>query len=99
MTHSRPQEIGLDSCVVVSSDQITSQLGDESVMLSLNDGMYYGLDSIGTRIWAMLDRPRSVREICEVLQGEYDVQAAECEQAVLALLRDLNGRDLVEIRQ
>jgi hypothetical protein len=99
MTHSCPQEISLDSCVVVSSDQITSQLGDESVMLSLSDGMYYGLDPIGTRIWSMLDHPRSVREICEVLQEEYDVQTSECEQSVLALLRDLKGRDLVEIRQ
>jgi hypothetical protein len=47
----------------------------------------------------MLDRPRSVREICEVIQEEYEVQAPACEQAVLALLKDLNGRDLVEIRK
>jgi hypothetical protein len=99
MTHSSPQEISLDSRVVVSSDQITSRLGDESVMLSLNDGMYYGLDSIGTRIWGMLDRPRSVREICQVIQEEYDVEAPACEQAVLALLQDMKVRDLVEIRQ
>jgi hypothetical protein len=99
MSHSSPQEVSLDSRVVVSSDQITSRLGDESVMLSLNDGMYYGLDSIGTRIWGMLDRPRSVREICQVIQEEYDVEAPACEQAVLALLQDLKGRDLVEIRQ
>jgi hypothetical protein len=99
MTQSYQHEINMDSRIVASSDQITSHLGAESVMLNLSDGMYYGLDSIGTRIWAMLDRPRSVREICEVIQEEYEVQAPACEQAVLALLKDLNGRDLVEIRK
>lgn len=99
MSLPTPDEIGLDSCVVVSSNQITSQLGDESVMLSLNDGMYYGLDSIGTRIWSLLDSPRLVREICSVIQEEYDVQPVACEQAVLELVRDLNARALVEISQ
>ncbi|MGI8704725.1 MAG: PqqD family peptide modification chaperone [Sphingomicrobium sp.] len=98
MPSPQPDEISLDSQVVVASDQITSQLGDESVILSLNDGMYYGLDSIGTRIWRLLDRPHRVREVCEVIQGEYDVGPAECEQAVLALLRDLIARDLIETR-
>ena len=99
MSNSNPDEISLDSCMVVTSDQITSQLGDESVILNLSDGMYYGLDLIGTRIWGLLDRPRAVREICGVIQDEYEVGPAECEQAVLALLRDLNARALVEIRQ
>lgn len=98
MTSPSPGEINLDSCVVVVSDQITSQLGDESVILGLNDGMYYGLDAIGTRIWALLGKPRSVREICEIIQEEYEVLPAACEEAVLALLRDLNTRALVEIR-
>jgi hypothetical protein len=99
MANSCPDDISLDSSVVMSSDQITSQLGDESVMLNLKDGMYYGLDAIGTRIWGLIDRPRSVREICDLIQGEYDVQPTACEQAVVALLRDLNARDLVEVRR
>ena len=99
MSNSSSHQITLDSCVIVASDQITSQLGDESVILGLSDGMYYGLDAIGTRIWSLLDRPRSVRDICGVIQEEYEVAPADCEQAVLALLRDLSDRTLVEIRQ
>lgn len=97
MASSQPAEVSLDSCVVVASEQITSELGNESVILSLNDGMYYGLDPIGTHIWRLLDRPRQVREICGVIQEGYEVGSAECEQAVLALLRDLITRGLVEV--
>lgn len=99
MANSQPAEVSLGSNIVLASDQITSELGDESVILSLKDGMYYGLDPIGTRIWRLLDRPREVREICGVIQDGYEVAPAECEQAVLALLRDLNARGLVKIHQ
>lgn len=97
MPNSNSEHISLESSLVVSGDQITSQLGDESVMLSLKDGIYYGLDALGTRIWGLMKQPRSVREICETIEGEYDVQPDACEQAVLALLRDLEARNLVEI--
>jgi hypothetical protein len=99
ITMPQPEEISLDSTIVVVSDQIASQLGEESVILNLNDGMYYGLDPIGTRIWQLLEQPRGVREICALLQDEYDVATAECENEVLSLVRELNGRGLVEIRQ
>ena len=98
MTKFCSNEINLDTCLVVASDQITSQLGDESVILGLSDGMYYGLDAIGTRIWGLLDCPQSARRICEALREDYEVQAVECEDAVLALLRDLKTRALIEIR-
>lgn len=94
-----PDEVSIDSHVVVVREQVTSHLGDESVILSLNDGMYYGLNSLGTRIWGLLDRPRPVREICEMIQEGYEVGPAECEQAVLALLRDLIARGLVVLHR
>jgi hypothetical protein len=99
MANSTPDEISLDTSVVAASDQITSQLGDESVMLNLKDGMYYGLDTIGTRIWGLLDQPIAIRDICFVIQNEYEVSPADCEQAVLALIRDMGTRALIEIRK
>ncbi len=97
MPSSYPDTISPETCVVVAGNQITSQLGDESVILGLDDGMYYGLDAIGTRIWRLLDHPRSVREICEMIQEEYEVGSVACEDAVLNLLRDLNAKALVEV--
>jgi hypothetical protein len=96
---SKPKEVSLDSRIVVVSEQIASQLGAESVILNLNDGMYYGLDTIGTRIWQLLEDPRRVREICALIQEDYDVEPTECENSILALVRELHGRGLVEILQ
>jgi hypothetical protein len=92
-------EITRDSIVVVIPDQITSVMGDESVILSLNDGMYYGLDGVGTRIWRMLGEPRQVGEICAAIEADYDVTPEACEVAVTDLLRDLLARELVELKE
>lgn len=84
---------------VVSDKQITSQLGDESVILDLTDGIYYGLDSIGTRIWTELESPRSVEELRDLLLRDYDVEPGACEEAVIELVRDLEARGLIERSQ
>lgn len=96
MSRSPAETIDLQSRFVVTDKQISSQLGDESVILDLKDGIYYGLDAVGTRIWNLLASPLSVADICDKLQEEYDVQRDECGEAVIALVADLEARGLIE---
>ncbi len=37
--------------VVVSSNQISTDLGDEIAILNLDSGVYYGLSDVGACIW------------------------------------------------
>lgn len=96
MSNSAAGVIDWDARFVVTDQQITSQLGDESVILALGDGIYYGLDEIGTRIWTQLQSPRSIKEICDTLVENYDVERATCGEAVAALLQDMEARGLLE---
>ncbi|HKP16491.1 MAG TPA: PqqD family peptide modification chaperone [Gemmatimonadaceae bacterium] len=84
-----------DSCVVVSDEQVSTSLGDETVILGMEDGVYYGLDAVGARIWALLATPRRVSELVSTILGEFDVTPEQCERDVLALLDDLFDRRLV----
>ncbi len=88
----------LDTVVVASPEQVSSKLGEEVVILNLRNGVYYGLDPIGTRIWELIQEPRSVRQVCEVLLEEYDVTFEQCAEDVLALMRDLQAQGLIETR-
>ena len=40
------------SRIVVSSDQVSCGLGDEAAIVNLRNGVYYGLDPVGARIWS-----------------------------------------------
>ena len=65
--------ITLDSMMQRSPAMIFTDLEDIVVMMDADEGKYYELDAIGARIWTLLERPRSVAEMCEVLVEEYDV--------------------------
>lgn len=86
------------SAVVASSEQVFSNLDGEAVILNLRDEKYYGLDPIGARIWSLIQQPATVSEVCGTLMREYEVEAAQCECDVLALLQSLADVGLVEVR-
>lgn len=84
-----------DSCVVASDEQVSTALGDETVILGMGDGVYYGLDAVGTRLWALLATPRRVSQLVGTITEEFDVTPEQCERDVLALLDELAKRRLV----
>ena len=85
----------LDSYVVHSGDQVSTALGDEAVILGLHDGVYYGLDTVGARVWALLAAPRRVSDLVAAVAAEFDVTTERCERDVLALLEELAAQGLV----
>ncbi len=86
------------STVVAVKQQVSSDLDDEAVILHLKAGVYYGLDSVGARIWALIQEPKTVDQIKDAILREYEVEPDQCERDVLALLEELAAEDLIEIK-
>ncbi len=85
--------------IVVANGVLASDFGAEQVILDLRDGVYYGLEDVGARIWQLLQRPTTVAAMRAMLVEEYDVEPERCERDLRALLEDLAERRLVEIRE
>jgi len=86
------------STVVAAKDQVSSDLGGETAILDLKAGIYYGLDDVGARVWNLIQAPRNVSDIRDMLLEEYDVAPERCERDLLALLQRLVDEGLVEVR-
>ena len=86
-----------DSTVVAAKDQVSSDLGGEVAILDLKAGVYYGLDAVGARIWSLIQEPRTVNEIRNILLEEYEVQPERCERDLLALLQRLADEGIIEV--
>lgn len=80
-----------------ATQQTSCDLGDERVLLNVATGVYYGLDPVGSRIWELLEGPRSVAVLVQSLREEYDVDAGTCERDTIALLERLLGEGLIEV--
>jgi hypothetical protein len=78
-------------------EQVSCDLDGETVLMRIEDGMYYAMNVIGSRIWALLEHPRQVAAICHLLAQEYDVEPAQCEQDVLAFLEELTTCHLLTV--
>ena len=65
------------------------------MILNLDSGMYYGLDAVGTRIWNLVQSPRIVKDLCDTLLEEYEVEPVRCDRDLMALLRGLAAEGLV----
>lgn len=83
------EKVSLDSVVRQNGDLVTSDIDGEVVMMSIENGEYYGMDLIGSRIWELLTEPCKVSLLVDNLLKEYQVNRKTCEQDVLAFLNRL----------
>ena len=89
--------ISLDTIVKRSDDFITSTIDDELVMMSLEKGIYYGLDAIGSHIWEGIAQPVSVQDLCRRLMNHFEVDQAQCQTDVLAFLNELLNEEMIHV--
>ena len=78
------------------SEQLSGDLGGEAVILSLRTGQYYGLNSIGARIWELLQAPNSIPAIEATILSEFEVEPDECHDQVSSFIRLLESEGLIE---
>ncbi|MDF5720877.1 MAG: PqqD family peptide modification chaperone [Rhizonema sp. PD37] len=90
-------KISESSIVVAASNQISSDLGGEAVVLSLQSGVYHGLNEVGARIWNLIQQPKSVIDVKQTLISEYEVEPEVCTLDLLALLHNLEVAGLIEV--
>jgi hypothetical protein len=86
------------SVVVATKDQVSCPLGDDIVILDVKAGLYFSLDNVGARVWQLIQEPTSVADLGNAILETFEVSPEVCERDLLALLRDLASRNLIEIR-
>ncbi len=68
---------------------IEAEVDGELVALHIENGTCYSFNETAAHIWALLDRPRSVTDICDALARDFEVDSTTCGDQVVLLLRDL----------
>jgi hypothetical protein len=87
--------MNLSEKVTIPAQVMARTVGDETVILDLASGTYFGLDPIGARVWALLGEGRALAEICATMLEEYEVVREQLEADVLSLATELAERGLV----
>ena len=69
---------------------------EQAALLHLGTGQYHALNAVGTRIWALLQLPRTLDALCAALCLEYDVDPERCADEVATYLDVLHAARLIE---
>jgi len=91
--------VDLSRCYAAPQDVMAREVGEETVILDLNSGTYYGLDPVGTRAWALLGEGRSLGAVCEQMEREFEVDRATLETDLTALVSELVSKGLLALAE
>lgn len=90
-------EIVMDINTVVShrKDIDTTDLNGDKVMMDLEKGRYFSLNSVGSRIWELIEEPVEVNKVVDSLLEEYEINREDCEKNVLEFLEQLDNSKII----
>jgi hypothetical protein len=78
-------------------EQVSCDLQGEAVILQLNAGVYYGLNEVGARVWALVQQPTAFGDIVRTLGDEYDVDPLRCADDLRTLIHEMSDAGLVRV--
>ena len=83
--------------VLAKPGHLATDLGNEMVIFNTRNEKYYGLNDVGTRVWSLIQEPKTVGEIVKIVVSEFDVEPEQFERDLTKLLQDLHSANLIEI--
>ena len=89
--------MNLESRLEISPDVVAREVGEETMLLDLASGTYFGLDAVGGRVWQALDAGASLTEACDRIEGDFEVTRVQLEADVLALIGQIVEQGLATV--
>jgi hypothetical protein len=80
---------------VQNKEVIQSRIGEEVVMLDVESGFYFGLNSVGSIIWSYLSEPVSFDDLLTKLMNQFDVDKETCEADTRAFFNQLLEKNII----
>ena len=91
--------INLDDRFRIPDHVFARDFDGEMVLLDINDGLYYGLNAVGSAVWkGLCDGGKTAREVARDLLDDYDVEERRLLDDIVSLASDWVGKGLVSVR-
>ena len=74
---------------------IQSKIGEDVVMLDMESGFYFGLNSVASVIWKMMEQEISFDLMIERLMGTFNVERSLCESDTKELIDQLLEKKII----
>ena len=80
----------------IGSDYIWKEVGEQIVILNLDSGRYFSLNSTGTMIWSAILEKRSLDGIVEQLCASFEIDEATAREDAKTMIDDFLSRGIIQ---
>ncbi len=87
----------LSQTITRHSDMLSAEIGGEAIMMSIEKGAYFGLNPVATRIWDLIEQPKSVAALIQTITDEYEVSTEQATDDVQVFVADMIERGIAQI--
>ena len=89
--------VTLDSRVEIDPAAVYQKVGDEIVFLHTREGVYYGLNAVGSRAWELLLQHRALKPVLDAMLDEFDVSTEVLRADLLRIVTELRDKKILRV--
>ncbi len=91
-------DLDIERTVIARAPSVLfNDFDDGLMMMDIDSGNYFDIDSVGASVWTLLDTPKTINQICNELAVEYDVDIEICIQQTTDFIAVLHDQKLVDL--
>jgi len=87
----------LNTTVCRTAGLVSTEVDGETVILSIDEGRYFGINAIGSRIWALIEPPIRIDDLITALMQEFEIDRPNCTADVLEFIDEMQKQNIVKI--
>lgn len=89
------EQLEPESIIKRTNDQVSKKLNEVTIVMSIEEGKYFNLNRVASRIWEIIEQPKTIRQVVEQLLLEFEIAHDDCEREVKELIADLADLGLI----
>jgi hypothetical protein len=92
MRHFSPQDK-----LIRAQEMLSTEIDQETVLMSIDAGAYYGLKGTAQIIWEKLETPLSFSALVDALVKEYEITPEACASDLQGFLAEMEREGLLRV--
>ena len=85
-----------DTPITIPKHVLSESLNDETVLLDMSSGLYFGLSPVASRYWQLLGEGATTAAARSTILDEFDVTPEVLDSDLDSLLAELESKKLIE---
>jgi hypothetical protein len=87
--------LGLTTIISRNQDILANSIGNETVMMSVEAGKYFGTNKTGSYIWKLLENPLSFGELCDKISEDFNISREQSITDVKPYIEELSKENII----